>query len=214
MGLGGIPVVVELAVRAPDGEEVHAAKRIFFAARIPPERTANQNPFIEALLARGAPLLDGEPLRVGRAEQIELEPVESQGVREVYVTPTLDGDTRTFTENLRYSWLATGGGFSDETTGGAIDLFGNVPLLETRWRAPEAPGELTLWVVQRDERGGASTSSTTRASWGSSSSPSWMERPTSCSARASWGASPTASCSSGTWWATACSRCCPTPSPT
>lgn len=155
-GLGGIPVNVEMVVRAPDGYEVHAAKRIMYAARVPAARTANSNPTIGGLLARGEPFTEDAPLVVAQDEKVVLLPVEEMGVREVYVTPTLDGGERTFTENLRYSWLATRGHFSDETTGGATDLFGNKPVLDTKWTAPKEAGEVSLWVVQRDERGGTS----------------------------------------------------------
>jgi hypothetical protein len=155
-GLGGIPVLVSMILRAPDGTERYAAKRVMFAPRVPAARTANTNPVIARLLARGSPFDDGAPLAVRAGEQIELEPVEDGGARETYVTPTLDGDERVIIENLRYSWLATAGSFTDEFTGGARDLFGNEPPLRTRWRAPETPGEVKLWVVQRDERGGTS----------------------------------------------------------
>jgi hypothetical protein len=154
LGLGGVPVIAELVVRAPDGDEIHAAKRVFFSPRVPPERRANQNPALAELRARGAPFPEGEPLLVAPGESVELVPVEPAGVREPYVVPTLDGGSRSFTENLRYSWLATGGSFRDEFTGGAKDIFGNEPLLRTEWRAPAEPGTFALWVVQRDERGG------------------------------------------------------------
>jgi hypothetical protein len=156
LGLGGIPVVVELVVSAPDGQEVSAGKRVTFAPRVPAGRRENQNPTLAGLLARGEPFDDGAPLLVAVREEVRLEPVEPDGAREVYVVPTLDGGERTFTENLRYSWLATAGSFSRETTGGATDLFGNEPVLWTRWRAPDHAGDVTMWVVQRDERGGAS----------------------------------------------------------
>ncbi|HEX6659678.1 MAG TPA: hypothetical protein VF065_16420, partial [Ilumatobacter sp.] len=108
------------------------------------------------LRARGEPWPAEMPLEVARGEQIEIEPVESPTVRETYVVPTFDGGSRTFTENLRYSWAATGGNFSDRITGGAKDIFGNEPLLRTRWRAPREPGTIRMWIVQRDERGGTS----------------------------------------------------------
>jgi hypothetical protein len=155
-GLGGIPVVIELVLRASDGEEVHAAKRIFYSQRIPERRVPNTNPFIGELRARGSPFAADPPLVVGPGETLELEPVETPGVRETYVTPTIDGGERTFTENLRYSWLATRGEFSDEMTGGAIDFFGNKPVLKTKWTAPDERGEVSFWLVQRDERGGTS----------------------------------------------------------
>lgn len=157
-GLGGIPVVIELAVTAGD-ETVYASKRIVYAPRIPATRAANQNPTFTLTTRRPAQAPEeavpwlGE-LVVAPSEELVLEPVEPMGVREPYVVPTLDGGERMFTENLRYAWLATMGNFSDEETGGAIDLFGNIPLLRTRWTAPAEPGTVRLWIVQRDERGG------------------------------------------------------------
>jgi hypothetical protein len=85
---------------------------------------------------------------------VKIEPIEPAGVREDYVVPTLDGGERRFTENLRYAWLATAGGFSSGNTGGPVDLFGNKPTLWTKWTAPDAEMRVRLWVVQRDERGG------------------------------------------------------------
>lgn len=156
LGLGGVPVQIELRLRpsgAPVAETVYAAKVVFFSPRVPAGRTANANPTM-TLLADGMPFSADVPLRVAPRAEVRLLPVEPAGVREAYQLPTLDGGERSFTENLRYSWLATAGELSDEETGGAVDLFGNVPLLETRWKAPEKEGPVTLWVVQRDERGG------------------------------------------------------------
>jgi hypothetical protein len=154
LGVGGIPVVVHVVVRNGAGAEIHAAKRVYYAPREPPERLQNTNPTMAELRARGEPWPEGAVLTVARREQIEIEPVEPDGVREDYVVPTFDGGSRMFTENMRYSWFATGGDFTDETTGGAMDIFGNRPLLRTRWRAPDAPGTIHMWIVQRDERGG------------------------------------------------------------
>ena len=65
-----------------------------------------------------------------------------------------------FTESLTYQWLATAGGFSAGTTGGPRDITGNPVPLFTDYRAPLAddltgPTDITLWIVQRDERLGA-----------------------------------------------------------
>jgi hypothetical protein len=156
-GLGGIPVQVQLAigpVGGAAGETVYASKNITYAPRIPAGRTANLNPTIASLLADGMPFAPAAPLAVTVGQQVTLEPVEPDGARETYVVPTLDGGERMFTENLRYSWLATAGSFSDEQTGGPVDVFGNKPLLRTKWAAPRTPGMVRLWIVQRDERGG------------------------------------------------------------
>jgi hypothetical protein len=155
-GLGGVPVQVELAIRpagAPDDQAVFASKLIVYAPRIPAGRLPNQNPTIAALNIDSVPVgVDSVP-SVAAQQQITLEPVEPVGARETYAVPTLDGGERVFTENLRYSWLATSGSFSQEHTGGPVDVFGNHPLLRTKW-TPGLPGIVFIWVVQRDERGG------------------------------------------------------------
>jgi len=93
-------------------------------------------------------------LTVAPGQEVVLLPVEPEGVRETYVLPTFEGGVRRITENLRYSWLATAGSWSSGSTGGPVDGFGNVPPLDSTWRAPEDAGDVRLWLVQRDERGG------------------------------------------------------------
>src|SRR5262249_7175287 len=134
----------------------------------PARRKPNQNPSIRALYVLDQELEGGRcadattvPFQVAPGQEIDIAPVEPDGVREVYQLPTFDGGTRTFTENLRYSWFATAGSFTLEQSGGPTDLFGNRPVLDTHWVAPSAAnlsmlvdGKVSLWVVQRDERGG------------------------------------------------------------
>jgi hypothetical protein len=97
---------------------------------------------------------------VSPGERVTLLPREPDGAREAYVVPTFDGGSRSFTENLRYQWLATTGDFSRNNTGGELDVAGNSPPLDTRWLAPDDPDEVggglevRMWIVQRDERGG------------------------------------------------------------
>ena len=166
-GFGGIAVQVELWVK-PEGAAIataaFASKRILFAPREPAERIANTNPSMTGLLVNaepwdGAPCGDdaaGAPLAVTPGQMLVLEPVEADGAREPYVVPTFDGGVERFTELLFYSWFATAGQFAPDQSGGGPDLFGNVPTLGTEWTAPETEGPVRLWVVQRDERGGAS----------------------------------------------------------
>lgn len=156
-GLGGIPVQVELRARpeaAGDDQLIYASKQIFFAARVPAGRTENQNPSLAALDVDGDAFANGVPHPLAPGQEVTLDPVAASGVQETYSVPTLDGNVRTFTENLRYSWYATAGDFSDDQTGGPVDVFGNQPLLRTRWTAPHQTGTVRLWLVQRDERGG------------------------------------------------------------
>ena len=104
---------------------------------------------------------DVTPLVLGPGELLEIFPVEPAGVREDYVLPTFDGGVQAITENLTYAWLATAGSWSAGSTGGPRDIAGNEARLETRFTAPDDPEiigdglDIALWIVQRDERGGA-----------------------------------------------------------
>ena len=152
-GFGGVPVNLELRLVTEGGAQaVYAAKQMIYAPRVPAARTPNQNPRMTGLTLDGATF--GECPVLAPHTEVRLDPLEPPGVRETYVVPTLDGGERTFTENLRYAWFATGGSFSDGNTGGPTDAFGNQPPLFTRWTSPDEPGNVRLWVVQRDERGG------------------------------------------------------------
>jgi hypothetical protein len=86
-------------------------------------------------------------------ERLNLMPLESEQVREDYVLPTFNGGVRMLTESVRYSWFATAGSWSREQTGGPKDLTGE-QRLDSTWTAPREPGQQSLWLVQRDERGG------------------------------------------------------------
>jgi hypothetical protein len=166
-GFGGVAVQVQLRVWPEGGDPatdaVWASKRLLYAPRVPAQRVANTNPTLDALLVDAEPTMPLAPARcedgaasleVAPQEDVLLLPVEPDGVRETYVLPTFDGGVRTITENLRYAWLATAGGWSSGASGGPIDAFGNQPKLERTWTAPRAPGDVRLWLVQRDERGG------------------------------------------------------------
>jgi hypothetical protein len=170
-GLQGVQyeVVLRVGGEGADPElDQYAGKALQLAARVPPQRTANTNPWltrIDASIDGAAPV----PLPLGRCvdqiapivvapeHKMRLTPIEPDGVRETYVIPTLDGSYDTFTENLSYQWTAGAGEFSDGDTGGPRDPFGNVPPLFSDWKAPKASDlngmtDFPLWIVQRDER--------------------------------------------------------------
>jgi hypothetical protein len=172
-GLGGVDYMVQLAVGGVDADpalDQFAAKWLRVAPRIPVARQANRNPTIERLdaaveRADAGPLMlrrcaDGAaPLTVRTRDTVRLTPIEAPGAREDYVVPTLDGMGRMFTESLTYQWIASAGGFSAGTTGGPRDISGNPQPLFTDWHAPSAadlagPTDVTLWMIQRDERYG------------------------------------------------------------
>lgn len=173
-GLGGVDYGVSLIV-GPEGEDpandLYAGKTLRVAPRIPEARTSNLNPAVERFDAEiddaaAVPLTMGRcverpaPLEVGPRALVRITPVEAPGAREVYVVPTLDGNMISFTESLTYQWMASAGGYSSGSTGGPRDFSGNPAPLFTEWRAPRAedlagPTDVTLWIVQRDERLGA-----------------------------------------------------------
>jgi len=177
-GFGGIDLAVSLRVVPVGGGEdqaIYGSKAVRYSPLLPAERVANTNPTLASLdydrgggtapsaMPRGFRCVDlgeGATVPFVRAgEQIHIVPVEPPNARERYVLPTFEGGSRTFTENLSYQWLAEAGDWSSANTGGPRDGAGNEPLIGTRWRAPapedlSGPTDISLWVIQRDERGG------------------------------------------------------------
>ena len=172
-GLGGVDYSVQLRIGGEDGDrelDQYASKTVRVAPRIPMARAANNNPTaqFEAALEDqpGAPLALGRcpeassPLTVAPDTKLRLTPSEPDGAREIYVVPTLDGKSQTFTESLTYQWIASSGGFSSGSTGGPRDVSGNPAPLFTDFTAPapedletlDGPTDITVWIIQRDER--------------------------------------------------------------
>lgn len=170
-GLGGLYYGVVLRVGGEDANrdlDQYAAKLLRVAPRIPETATANTNPRldrVDATIDDGAPVPlpllrcpeNPAPLELSPGATLRLLPIEPDGAREVYVVPTLDGMSQTFTENLTYQWVASAGGFSSGSTGGPRDISGNPAPLFTDYRAPGAddldgPTDVSLWIIQRDER--------------------------------------------------------------
>jgi hypothetical protein len=55
-------------------------------------------------------------------------------------------------EAMAVAWYATGGAFDFDRAGRSGDDLATTS--DNTWRAPDAPGTVSLWVVLRDERGG------------------------------------------------------------
>jgi hypothetical protein len=173
-GLDGIAYQVVLTVGGElddPADDIYGTKELKVTPRIPANRTGNKNPTIDELdvrpgdaddtptypIAYGRCVDQPNPLEVFPETKVRLTPVETPGARETYVVPTLSGGSATFTESLTYSWSAALGSFSSGDTGGTRDITGDPPALFTDWKAPAAsdldgPTDVTLWIVQRDER--------------------------------------------------------------
>jgi len=175
-GFGAIDIQVAIAVW-PEGnnldQAIYATKQVRFGIATPEERVANVNPTLDSItvtrLASGESFdlpigrcADIDPPILAPGEEVELLPVETEGAREDYVVPTLDGDVRSFTELLNYRFYATFGSWSRGSTGGERDIGGSLPPLDTRFTAPSDPGiigsglDVDVYIIQRDERGGQS----------------------------------------------------------
>jgi hypothetical protein len=150
-----------------------------FSPRLPAERVANTNPILTEVAAqidRGNGVEEPIALpsrrvhdgRSSRAPKVPAAPSSSSrrvpldGSFETYVVPTFEGGSRTFTENLRYQWLATAGSWTSPRRDRRPARSGRQPAGDLEHvvgarRAPDGVARLVdLWVIQRDERGGAS----------------------------------------------------------
>jgi hypothetical protein len=170
-GLGGLTYGLSLRIGGEDADpslDQYLSKALMVSPKIPANRTPNNNPTLDSISAEvdGGPDFtlptnscptEAAPLVIAPGQKVRMEPVERSDTRETYTVPTLDGMTRTFTEAVEYQWLATAGKFSDSTTGGGHDPFGNLKPTHTEWTAPTADKidgltDVSFWIIQRDER--------------------------------------------------------------
>ncbi len=175
----GMPVVFELTAQAGD-ETVRAIKRVtFWAGPVRDDQLPNLTPEISAVNAydrrdpvtaepiAGArqPIDEGVPFSV---ETLDPWIDPAPATAEPYVTAVLDRLTGQVVpqdvprETLHYAFFATAGTFSPFETSSepppGVTVSSRVHI-ESRYRRP-APGtdtgDVTIWIVVRDERGGAS----------------------------------------------------------
>lgn len=183
--LGGVDLMIELRIgrsSEPRENDLYAAKKLRISPRIPIERAPNTNPSITGIETAingfsavpnfaspgGQSVRCADPAYASRisadkafvspGDAITLFPNEAGDTREDYAVPGLDGSTIILEESVSYQWLATFGGWSDETTGGGHDVLGNQSLLGSDWTAPFIGNrdflDVSIWMIQRDERFG------------------------------------------------------------
>lgn len=180
-GFGGLPVIVEFRVvddgsTAEGGETFTVAgfKRVVYTfplpySPVPEAKSPNNNPAIEQIKANDQSVDLSAPLEVTRGSEIVLEPVPTEGSKETYIVVTAEnpfnvagGESQFGEEQLEeflgYSFFTTVGKLSHGTTGGKpLPFVENEKIddITSTWTVPDEPGEATLWVVIRDDRGGA-----------------------------------------------------------
>lgn len=142
----GIELEMEEGKPGP-GEHDVAFKRI----RISTHPAPNTNPLIESLTLDGRSADGHLPVDVDERLELAVRPVA--GAAETYIGP--DGEEKV--EELRYTWLVTGGSIGDPVTWGE----GEDGVSVTDWKLPDDrdPPHQTLWVVLRDGRGGTAWAS-------------------------------------------------------
>ena len=182
----GMPVVFQLTARAGTETALVVKRAIFWRQPIRADQTANRAPVIPGVRVYGSrdeataePLPDAlAALDEGSAVPVPagglwVEPVAANdptttATAETYVTAALDRITNQVTpvdvtESLTYSFYASAGTFSPlETTSQPPP--GVTPQrrvhIESKYQPPAASslasGDVTVWIVVRDERGGSS----------------------------------------------------------
>jgi hypothetical protein len=170
-GFGGLPVALQLTVRAGD-ESVVGIKRVVFTTSLTgPLPPPNRNPAIDGVTYAGADWAEGAPVAfngevhrgfrgstVTSDNPIQVLPTAS--LFEDYDRTAFDGSTVHFSEEWRYSFFATAGSFAPASAGGGAGPPGRQSNpgdpVETKWvpDVGEAGGPVTVWIVIRDGRGG------------------------------------------------------------
>jgi hypothetical protein len=174
-----LPVVVQTELHA-GSENIVTTKRLIFSQQLPdrPPQAPNQNPEITTVTTypvRDAnldpisptPLDNTAPVVVRLGSTLWFEP--GGAIAEAYSTRTLTRDnppqvvtTDVAAETMRYSFFSTAGTFTPvetSTATGVIFTKPDRPHLESQYTAPTTMPDnplLTVWIVVRDERGGAS----------------------------------------------------------
>jgi hypothetical protein len=175
----GMPVVFQITASA-GGDTVRAIKRVtFWPHAVRADQEANRAPRIaqvraydrrdevsaEPIPAAVQPLLEGGAVEVP-ADGLWVDP--APGDAEPYVTAVLDRFTGQVTshdvpqETLWYAFYATAGTFSPNETSNQLGPGVTAPLrvhIESKYHPPAATQfsvGVTMWIVVRDERGGAS----------------------------------------------------------
>jgi hypothetical protein len=174
-----LPVVVQMELGA-GSENIVTTKRLIFSQQLPdrPAQAPNQNPEVTTVTTYGArdanldpisptPLDPSAPVMVPLGGTLWFEP--GGAVAEAYSTRTLTRDnppqvvtTDVAAETLRFAFFTTAGTFTPvetSTATSAIFTKPDRPHLESQYTAPTKMPDnplLTVWIVARDERGGAS----------------------------------------------------------
>jgi len=154
-GFGGLPLPVQLEVRA-GGEDVVGFKRVVYSAPITsPAQAPNTNPALLGVTVDGQDWAVADSLAFTRADHV-LVPTPDPSLVESYQRLTFDHQLLQFHETWRYAFFTTMGKFNNPVTGGISNRTGEPIDPDSTWSPPGAPasGTVTFWFVVQDGRGG------------------------------------------------------------
>lgn len=165
-GFGGLYVLLDIEIEQPDSPVLHVAKLMTYDVPYlpetdeePPEKTPNDNPLLYGLRVDDREsLTEDEVIPVRARQEVALEPLfVREAVIESYLEPTFPKDGELgwiqLEERLQFDYYATAGDFDDGTISTRTPL-GEVKDITNTWTAPREPGDVELWIVVRDDRGG------------------------------------------------------------
>lgn len=171
-GFGGLLVMLELRIEQPGEPVNHAAKLVTYNVPFvpkasdqdpPPPKLPNQNPVLTALKFDEVPTLeDTPPVELAAGAEVLLEPVFNEDATiEEYPVVRIPSEAEQelgyvlLTEKLEIEFYVTDGALSP-TQLQSRDPRGESLDYEVDFTAPDDAGEMTMWVVIRDDRGGSS----------------------------------------------------------
>ncbi len=153
LNTAGIPFEVEVDVLSASGEVLVTGKKIIaIGTRTTPPLTTNPPPVPFSIddqdVAMPPDLFDhacipmGGPVRIQAGTEVEVAPIAGAEWTETFPIYDFSGRVRLGIENEYYSFYATDGSISEETS--------RPPNREIQFRAPNAPGSLRFWMIVRD----------------------------------------------------------------
>jgi hypothetical protein len=171
-GYGGLFVMLDVTIRDADGETLRANKIVTYNVPFvpvregqdpPPPKTPNLNPVLLGLRFDDQETMgEGETITLERGREYDVFPIfDRETQTETYPVATFPDESgqpgyRVLEEKLQFEFYATAGSIGRGTietrnpTGEVED-----DELKTTFEAPDDVPEVRLWVVFRDDRGGA-----------------------------------------------------------
>ena len=153
LNTAGIPFEVEVDVLSASGEVLVTGKKIVaIGTRTSPRLTTNPPPVPFSIddqdIAMPPGLFDHAcipirgPVRITAGTEVEVAPIAGVDWVEEFPIYDFNGQVRIGRENEYYSFYATGGSISEETS--------RPPNREIQFRAPTELGPLRFWMIVRD----------------------------------------------------------------